>query len=270
MSQDESIYNIIPEPKKTRFINRLYRSKHSPHQYPTSSTFNLHGTSFPSISNCGGETSLPLGGHPMKGKSMTFGLPIGSYRPDPKNYHKKGERIFYYIPKILFRSQSEIKKPPIPNKNDIGIILPKKEKNYVISNASDNFLMKKKKIFIKNNSINFLRKKNYGKIPQYIFTIKKHIEDEKKHLLDLKKKKKEEESKLFYKLSDNELKIIREGLSKKMENLRREYGIISHKKVFDTIKALKRKEDLENQLNVIENDIKIMKHSNIFVDSTLK
>jgi hypothetical protein len=267
MNQEESIYNIIPKLKISHFYHRLYHSKHSPLIPPTSSTFNLHGTSFPEVSNINGDNSLPIGGHPLKGESMTFGLPIGSYKPNPKKYHKKGDLLNFKKPKIVFRSKSEIKKPPIPKKNEFGLILPKTNKNYVSLNIIDNFLFKRK--ICKNQSMDFLKRKGYGKIPKYIFDIRKTIEDEKKHLLELKKREEEENEKLHYKLKDNELNDIREGLKKQMNNLRKQYGFISHKRVFDTLRSLKKKEDLEKKINIIENDIKIMSHSNIIVDSTL-
>lgn len=40
----ESIYNLIPKPKKEEKTKRIYRSKYDPKAPLTGSTFGLHGT----------------------------------------------------------------------------------------------------------------------------------------------------------------------------------------------------------------------------------
>ena len=130
MLQQESIYNLIP-PKKiipNRSANHI--SIYPPDIPPTSSTFVLNGSSFPGISNCNGDYKLPRGGHPTLRNSATFGLPLGAYAPDPKNYHKKGETYKILPPLEKLHQICKIKKPPVPSVNDRPIQGLKSEKNF--------------------------------------------------------------------------------------------------------------------------------------------
>lgn len=49
---------------------------------------------------------------------------------------------------------------------------------------------------------------------------------------------------------------------------RRKYGNISHKRVFDTINSLARKERLEKELQTVENDLQNLSNSSVIVDYT--
>ena len=133
-------------------------------------------------------------------------------------------------------------------------------------------LFRKNIIIPKNRSLstltNYLKKKNYGIVPNYIKKIKQQIEEEKNTLIEMKKKKDEEEAKKKYKLKEEEVKILREGLLKKLEDLRRSYGIISHRKVVDTFFKIKHKESLEKEMDIVEKDLKLLNHKNIIVDMT--
>ena len=50
------------------------------------------------------------------------------------------------------------------------------DKNFIVSNAVENILAAPK--IPTNKNIDHLKKKNYGKVPKYLQTIKKEIEDE--------------------------------------------------------------------------------------------
>ena len=145
MLQQESIYNIIPKSKLLNKKSISYRSIYPYYIKPTSSTFNLHTTSYPDVINCSGEYKIPRGAHEINKQNATFGLPEGSYIPDPKNYHKKGENFKILPPLEKLHPNDDKKKPPIPKINDKPILVIKNnKKNYVVSNAIDNILMKPK------------------------------------------------------------------------------------------------------------------------------
>ncbi len=83
--------------------------------------------------------------------------------------------------------------------------------------------------------------KNFGKVPEYLSKIKKNLDAEKKQMDILQEKIKEDEmmskySSTYYRkiLQENEIKVIKEGLNKRLNELRQEYGTIAHKQVFDT------------------------------------
>ena len=233
MLQQESIYNLIP-PKKlipNRSANHI--SIYPPDIPPTSSTFVLNGSSFPGISNCNGDYKLPRGGHPTLRNSATFGLPIGAYAPDPKNYHKKGQNYKILPPLEKLHQICKIKKPPVPSVNDKPIQGLKSEKNYILSNAIDNILMKPK--LLKNNSCENIHHKYYGKIPFYLKNFRLRKENEINKEKDINRRKKEEEDAKKKVLSKEEVEQLREGLTKKWQFYNFRYGNITHKKYFDNL-----------------------------------
>jgi hypothetical protein len=63
--------------------------------------------------------------------------------------------------------------PKINEKPIMGLV---SDKNFIVSNAVENILAAPK--LPGNSNRDFLKKKNYGKVPRYLQTIKKEIEDE--------------------------------------------------------------------------------------------
>lgn len=268
MYEQESIYNLLPRRKINPKKKPLYKSHCLPTLPPTGSTFNLLGSSFPNVSNMGGEQFLPVGGHPLTGSSLTFGKPKGSYRSDPSNFNKK--KLFYSrnTPILLVRSQSEVKKPPVPKLKDKPLMGLSSCKNYISLNIIEAKLTSKRiKI---NRDDNYLNKKEYGKVPKYLIKIKQSTEEDIKERKELKLKK-EEENQKRYLINEDELKNLRKGLNVKLDQLRLKYGAISHKRVFDIKSHLLKKEKLEKEIELIENDLnKLNSSNNVIVDYTLQ
>jgi hypothetical protein len=69
----------------------------------------------------------------------------------------------------------------------------KSDKNYITANAVDVILMQPKKKFEEEK--NYLTKKNYGKIPEYISTLRKNVENEYRTIREMQNRTKEEENK---------------------------------------------------------------------------
>ena len=111
MYQQESIYNLVPKGKIIPGKGASYHSRYPSNTFPTASTFIPSNTSFPGTVNCNGDILLPRGAHPLLRNSGTFGLPEGSYSPNPKNFHKKGDTGKVYPPCEPLRNKNEIKKP---------------------------------------------------------------------------------------------------------------------------------------------------------------
>ena len=254
MHQQESIYELIPRPKIIPPKEPLYHSIFPSSLPPTGSTFNLLGSSFPNVSNLGGLDSLPVGGHPLRASCSTFGRPEGGYRPDPLNFIKKGH-IYRQPIKILHRNMSEVRKPPVPSMRDKPIMGLSSCKNYIIENAVDAILQgRRSKI---KEEFNYLNKNDYGKVPYYLKKIRKTMKDENNRLRELQNRQEEEEAKKRYQLKEEEIKVLRTGLMKRLEMLRYQYGNISHKRVFDTINSLARKERLEKECRQLRMILKI-------------
>ena len=239
MFQQESIYNIVPTKKLIPDRPPYYISNY-PHDIPpTASTFILPGSSVPGISNCSGEFKLPRGGHPTLKKSATFGQPIGYYQPDPRNFHKKGNNYKILPPLEKLHINCKIKKPPIPSVNDKPIMGIKSRKNYILSNAIDNILMKPRKIR-PNKSCEDLKHPFYGEVPTYIKRFRAQKQTEINNEKELSRKLKEEEDAKRKILSKEEIEQLKEGLTKKWQAYNHRYGNISHKKLFDNLVLLRK------------------------------
>ena len=238
MLQQESIYNLIPPKKLIPNRSAIHISRYPYDIPPTASTFILNGSSFPGISNCNGDYTLPFSGHQSLRKSATFGLPIGAYAPDPKNFHKKGETFKILPPLQKLHPYCKIKKPALPSIKDRPIQGIKSNKNYILSNAIDNILMKPRKF--RNNSCENIHHKFYGKIPDYLKRFRLEKENEINNQKELDRKMKEEEEAKRKILTKEEVEQLREGLTKKWQAYNFRYGNISHKKLFDNLVLLRK------------------------------
>ena len=78
----------------------------------------------------------------------------------------------------------------------------------------------------------------------------------------------EEEAKRKKVLTEEEIKTLREGLLKKLEQLKYSYGQITHKKKFDTLVCLRKKESLEKEMEIIEKDLQRLHNKPVIVDFT--
>ena len=265
MYQHESIYNLVPKGKIIPGKGASYHSRYPSNTFPTASTFIPSNSSFPGTVNCNGDISLPRGAHPLLRNSGTFGLPEGSYSPDPKKFHKKGETGKIYPPCEPLRSKNEIRKPKIPALTDVPIYGLKTEKNFIISNAVDNILMQPRK---KNMSVEKPFHKYYGKVPDYIKKYKLNHENELKDLREIKRRHQEEEDAKQRLLTEAEVKQLREGLKKRWEFFNNRYTGLTHKKYYDNLVLLRNKEGLEKELGQIENDLKKLNCKNVVIDMT--
>jgi hypothetical protein len=68
------------------------------------------------------------------------------------------------------------KKVAVPKKDEKPIMGLVSDKNFIVSNAVENILAAPK--LPTSSDKDYLKKKNYGKVPKYLQTIKKEIEDE--------------------------------------------------------------------------------------------
>jgi hypothetical protein len=266
MYQQESIYNLIPKEKILPGKTSLYHSKYPHWLAPTASTFILNNTSYPNIANMNGDVVFPRGAHPIRENWATMGLPIGGYKQDPQHFYKKGHQYKTLPPPERIRSLSEVKKPPIPTIADKPIMGLKSNKNYITSNAIDNILMPTRKKV--KEEFNYLTKKYYGQVPPYLTKLKEKVKEEYVAIREMQRRNEEEDAKRKKELSEEEIKILREGLIKKLEQLKFSYGQIAHKKKYDTLVLLRKKEGLEKEISIVEKDLQLLNNKNVVVDLT--
>ncbi len=108
----------------------------------------------------------------------------------------------------------------------------KSDKNYITANAVDVILSSTKK---KPQTTNYLNKRTYGKVPEYLSKIREDIEKEYKTIREMQIRNEEDEAKKKKNLSSEEVECLREGLQKRLAQVKKEYGNITHKTLFDTL-----------------------------------
>jgi len=69
-------------------------------------------------------------------------------------------------------------------------------------------------------------------------------------------------------LTEEEIKILRDGLKRKWEAVNREYQKITHISKLDSIGLRRRKEGCEKELTQIEKDLEKLNKAYIFVDKS--
>lgn len=131
------------------------------------------------------------------------------------------------------RPNTEFKKPNIPKLEDKPIMGLKSDKNFVTANAVDAILMTTKKKPVE--PILYKNKKNFGRVPEYLSKIREDIEKEYTAIRELQLRNEQDEAKKKKKLEYDEIEALREGLNKKLAQLKKEYGNITHKTTFDTL-----------------------------------
>lgn len=113
------------------------------------------------------------------------------------------------------------KKVPVPLKDEKPIMGLVSDKNFIVSNAVENILAAPK--LPSNNERDFLKKKNYGKVPRYLQTIKKEIEDEYQLVREMQIEEEAEMDRQKFLMDDGEKEEMIAALKKKWEVVHKEY-----------------------------------------------
>jgi len=133
----------------------------------------------------------------------------------------------------------------------------KSQKNYVTSNAIDNILMEPRKRKIPNDKDldYYMNKKDYGRVPNYIRRAQSANQRNLDQKLRVQNENERYQNRMRKTLDNEELTLLREGLTKKLDSLQKEYGRISHRNKFDTLVARNYKENLEKEMEQVQKDL---------------
>merc|ERR1719316_1948532 len=207
----------------------------------------------------------------------TFGMPPGSFHPDPKKILQKCSSC----PKVM--SLKELKKsnpealappkhvpsrmPPVPRRSEKPIMNLVSSKNFVTANAVENILAAPKKVGVEVKD--YLHKEDYGKVPTYLTKIKTDIQEEYDYIRRLQEEEEEaERSSHVRQLTESEKEALIEGLKAKWEKVNTDYQATTHITKLDTIGKVRRKEQYEALLTQIEKDIEKLHKRTVVVDLT--
>mmetsp|Transcript_3776 Transcript_3776/g.9006 ORF Transcript_3776/g.9006 Transcript_3776/m.9006 type:complete len:278 (+) Transcript_3776:72-905(+) len=273
MDHGESIYRIIPP--KPEIVPRppMHKSKYSPLQPPSCTTFATSGTTCPMVANVAGD----LGEQPVANKShATLGKPRGHYASEPASYLKKCTKSGG---KVLTLSEMKREHPEAlapkelkpqtrhgpPSKAERPVMNLVTSKNFIVANAVEVILAAPKKL--PEGSRDYLKKEDYGKIPKYLSHIKKDIDAEYEYIRQLQQQREQEEADRMRPLLEDERHHLIEGLKTKWESVNTAYQGGTHITKLDTMGKMKRKERHEAELSQIEKDIEKLSKKNIIINA---
>ena len=155
---------------------------------------------------------------------------------------------------------------PVPLKDEKPIMGLVSDKNFIVSNAVENILAAPN--LPVNKDKDFLKKKNYGRVPKYLQTIKKEIEDEYQLVREMQIEEEADMDRQKFLMDESEKQELISALKKKWEVKHREYQTLTHKNKLDTLGLKEKYERCERELNQLEKDIKLLDKNYIFVDTT--
>lgn len=204
------------------------------------------------------------GAHRNKSVSAHFGKPKGAAKPVPDSFRKKGTGTMVLPEVKKFSYSTQERKPVVPKKAEQPIHGLKTEKNFIVANAVEVILKPAKTT---PEAEDPLKKKTYGIVPQYLRKIKNDIEEEYSTLRQLKQDQKDEQEKMKFMMSYEEIQALKDGLKKKWEVVNREYQTITHIRKPDTQGLKRKKENCEKELAQIEKDLELLEKPFVFVDS---
>jgi hypothetical protein len=236
----ESVYALIPDAQITPPKPPMHVSKHK-------------GATDP--------REWPMG--VPKRASATFGVPLGTYKPDPKGFTKKhaGE-ITLPDPKAPSKPKDKLKVPLI-KKNDKPIMGLVSAKNFVTANAVENILMQPKRL--PEGDIEPMKKADFAKIPQYLDTVKQKIAHEKAivHEFNARMTQAYNTEPAVRKMSEGERSDLLVSLKARWQHTNSEYQKLPFH--VGTDRARMRKEKYEANLAQIEKDIETLSRKVVLV-----
>ena len=204
------------------------------------------------------------GGHRNKSASAQFGRPIGSIRPSPDTFRKRGTGTFVLPEKAEFSYKTQERRASVPKRADAPILGLKTEKNFIVSNAVEVILKPAK---APPTQTRYLRKKDYGQVPGYLNRIKGDIEEEYNTLKQLKEEQLAEEEKQKFLMTQDEIESLKLGLKEKWNSVSKEYQTITHIRYPDTQGLKRKKQTCEREMIQIEKDLALLEKPFVFVDT---
>lgn len=215
-----------------------------------------------------GKYNLEGGSHSHTAGGATFGAPNGALRPDVTAFKKKntGQPILISKADVTIAARGGDKKQAVPKRDEKPIQGLVSDKNYIVANAVENILAAPK--IPANKQKDFLKKGTYGKVPKYMNKIKNEIEDEYNLVREMQIEEQNEKDRQKFLMPEEERQELISALKKKWDVLHHEFQKESHHRVLDTLGKKSRKEQLAQQLDQVERDIKKLSKNYIFVDTT--
>ena len=263
--EEESVYNLLPQPIQQQHKPPMHISKHSAKLPPSYSTFCNQGTgrlqgNCEGLMNDGTEAK-----HKTKLESGTMGKPVS--RTDPKQFLKKLSNSQSLPPqppthRTKFERKTLLpKRPSVPTRAEKPVMGLITEKNFVISNAVDNIMMPPKRIHKEPERA--IQGKSYGKVPKYMNRVKQEIQEEVSYSYQQMAGNNIHGENRMREMDENEKADLISKMKLKWEETHKHYLSLTFS--LDTISKISRKEALEAELEQLEKAITKLSKKIIYI-----
>jgi archaellum component FlaC len=184
---------------------------------------------------------------------------------DAKSFLRRGESA---VPTVrnpgalgVAKRSTAKEKPSVPRRDEKPVMGLVSQKNYITANAVDNILAVPKRPVSKE--VNYLQKQDYGQVPAYLDRVKTQIQEEYRMIEEMTQSNQPQNEDDIEMLTEAEREKLLEGLKTNWATVNKEYQTLSF--TLDTPAKKKRKEEYEQQLEQIEQDIKKLSKKFVFV-----
>ncbi|RYH29009.1 hypothetical protein EON65_10100 [archaeon] len=148
------------------------------------------------------------------------------------------------------------RKGGVPDKSEKPIMGITTSKNFITANAVEAILQAPKRPPVKE--LNYMKKEDFGKVPAYLTQVREEVRRENEMIERYVKQQMgqvERTPESFEELTRDEREQLIDELKAKWDSVNAKYQKITHLVKLDTTGQMRRKEQLENELQMLEHDI---------------
>jgi len=272
MQQEESIYNLIPQPETKKEKAPRYKSKYDPRAPVVGSTFGGQGGTALPGAGLGADSQTTA-----KKKTAAFGPGLNKSKPNPRNFMKKqaktatGMDLSKSKPKKFTYADADKRRPGVPKKDDKPVMGLQSTKNFVTANAVESILAVPGNRARQVNDVPVYRNKvDYGKVPSYLENVKQEIAQENAMIEEYVRRQEAEGAMMSEEppeeeISEDERNELLDALKTKWDAVNTKYQKMCHMVKLDTIGKVRRKEQMEAELTQLEKDIEMLEDRKVII-----
>lgn len=271
--QEESVYDLIPQQYQQSTKSARHRSKFGVLP-PTGSTFGAATSAQVGVTNLAGNFEL-VQKYSYVDKGRSFG-PKKLHLSDTRKFLRKHTgvtaiKLNKKKPKKT-SAHAHSKRTPIAPFNTTKSA-PRVKKDYISQNALITITKNpRSKPSQRNQSSDrlFMTRANYGKVPDYLNTIKQEIAQEKTLVATAMQQRRVAQARSQPKmrqLSEGERSELLNTLKDKWAHVNKQYQNMTHIVTLDTFGKIKRKEQHELQLTLLEKNIEKLSRPVVYVQN---
>lgn len=271
--EEESIYNLIPQPTVAATRPSLYRSRYPHDTPPTASTFGSAVATTVRTTNLAGGYDTKQGTHRHKQEGASFG-PKNTHTSDPRSFQPASSHPA--LPQPTRFEYTRRTKAPLQTRHEPSSAVVAARKQAAHKSATKNFISENALAVIMADARRPVRqegsfvREDFGRTPAYLAKVKAEVAAEKEYIRQVMEAQAAEEHKYQAKtvlLPEEERLTLLTQLKIKWEAVNKQYQTITHMTELDTAGKVRRKEQYENELQEIEKSIEKLSKPQVFVQA---